>query len=58
MHDNIKKLIDFRIQQANETIKEVEFQIENNYLINLMQAGLPCWQTGLRSYILIINLLI
>lgn len=32
MHDNIKKLIDFRIQQANETIKEVEFQIENDFL--------------------------
>ena len=32
MHNDIKSLIDFRIQQANETIKEVKFQIENNYL--------------------------
>lgn len=32
MRDNIDELIDFRIQQAFETIPEVEFQIKNNFL--------------------------
>ena len=33
MHNEFQDLINYRIQQANETIKEVEFQIENNFLV-------------------------
>jgi hypothetical protein len=33
MQNEIQDLIDYRIQQAYETIKEVEFQIENNFLV-------------------------
>jgi uncharacterized protein (UPF0332 family) len=33
MQTEFQDLINYRIQQANETIKEVEFQIENNFLV-------------------------
>jgi uncharacterized protein (UPF0332 family) len=33
MQNDFQHLINFRVQQAYETVKEVEFQIENNYLI-------------------------
>jgi len=32
MPENLNELITYRIQQAYETISEVEFQIDNNYL--------------------------
>ena len=32
MSENLNELIKYRIQQAYETIAEVEFQIANNYL--------------------------
>jgi uncharacterized protein (UPF0332 family) len=33
MQNDFQHLINFRVQQAYETVKEVEFQIENNYLV-------------------------
>jgi uncharacterized protein (UPF0332 family) len=33
MQTDFQHLIDYRIQQAHETVKEVEFQIENDFLI-------------------------
>ncbi len=32
MSENLNELVKYRIQQAYETIAEVEFQIDNNYL--------------------------
>jgi hypothetical protein len=32
MSDSLNELVKYRIQQAYETIEEVEFQINNNYL--------------------------
>jgi uncharacterized protein (UPF0332 family) len=33
MQTDFQHLINYRVQQANETVKEVEFQIENNFLV-------------------------
>jgi uncharacterized protein (UPF0332 family) len=33
MQTDFQHLIDYRIQQAHETVKEVEFQIENDFLV-------------------------
>jgi uncharacterized protein (UPF0332 family) len=33
MQTDFQNLINYRVQQAHETVKEVEFQIENNFLV-------------------------